>query len=39
VVHVLMVVYAGPINEMRSMITGRFRVREAPDDAREPADG
>jgi len=27
VVHVLMVVYAGPINEMRSMISGRFRVR------------
>lgn len=27
VVHVAMVVYAGPINEMRSMITGRFRVR------------
>ena len=27
VVHVLMVIYAGPINEMRSMITGRFRVR------------
>ena len=26
VVHVLMVVYAGPINELRSMITGRFRV-------------
>jgi thiosulfate reductase cytochrome b subunit len=26
-VHVLMVVYAGPINELRSMITGRFRVR------------
>lgn len=26
-VHVLMVFYAGPINEMRSMITGRFRVR------------
>jgi thiosulfate reductase cytochrome b subunit len=26
-VHVAMVVYAGPINEMRSMITGRFRVR------------
>ena len=25
-VHVLMVVYAGPVNEMRSMITGRFRV-------------
>lgn len=26
-VHVVMVVYAGPINELRSMITGRFRVR------------
>jgi thiosulfate reductase cytochrome b subunit len=26
-VHVLMVVMAGPINELRSMITGRFRVR------------
>jgi len=29
VVHVLMVFYAGFLNEMRSMITGRFRVREA----------
>jgi thiosulfate reductase cytochrome b subunit len=28
-IHVLMVVYAGPINEMRSMITGRFRVHGA----------
>jgi thiosulfate reductase cytochrome b subunit len=27
IVHVVMVVYAGPVNEMRSMITGRFRVR------------
>jgi thiosulfate reductase cytochrome b subunit len=27
VVHVLMVVYAGPINELRSMLSGRFRVR------------
>src|SRR6476659_9293562 len=27
-IHVVMVVYAGPINEMRSMITGRFRVRK-----------
>ena len=27
VVHVLMVVYAGPLNEMRSMLSGRFRVR------------
>lgn len=26
-VHVAMVFYAGPINEMRSMITGRFRVK------------
>ncbi len=26
-VHVVMVVYAGPINELRSMITGRFKVR------------
>lgn len=32
-VHVLMVFYAGFFNEMRSMITGRFRVRaEAGDD-------
>ncbi|MFS8137559.1 MAG: cytochrome b/b6 domain-containing protein [Thermomonas sp.] len=29
IVHLLMVVYAGPINEMRSMITGRFRIRMA----------
>jgi thiosulfate reductase cytochrome b subunit len=34
-VHVVMVVYAGPINEMRSMITGRFRVREVVADAAE----
>lgn len=35
-VHVLMVFYAGPINEMRSMITGRFRVRyPASSDAKE----
>ena len=27
IVHVVMVVYAGPINEMRSMLSGRFRVR------------
>ena len=26
-VHVLMVVYAGPLNELRSMLSGRFRVR------------
>lgn len=29
-VHVLMVVFAGPINEMRSMLSGRFRVRTDP---------
>lgn len=40
VVHVLMVVYAGPINEMRSMITGRFKVRGAlPDAARKTDPG
>jgi thiosulfate reductase cytochrome b subunit len=26
-VHVLMVLYAGPVNELRSMLSGRFRVR------------
>ncbi len=36
VVHVVMVVYAGPINEMRSMITGRFKVRGAlPDETQD----
>jgi thiosulfate reductase cytochrome b subunit len=30
IVHVLMVVYAGPINEMRSMVSGRFRIRTGP---------
>jgi thiosulfate reductase cytochrome b subunit len=25
-VHLLMVVLAGPVNEIRSLITGRFRV-------------
>ncbi|MCY7353846.1 MAG: cytochrome b/b6 domain-containing protein [Lysobacter sp.] len=36
-VHVVMVVYAGPINELRSMITGRFRVRyPRPDAVQEP---
>lgn len=35
-VHVVMVVYAGPINEMRAMISGRFRVRfPAGTDSRE----
>lgn len=27
VVHVLMVVYAGPVNALRSMLSGRFRIR------------
>ncbi len=29
VVHLLMVVLAGPFNEMRSMITGRYRLPRA----------
>ena len=33
IVHLLMVVLAGPINEVRSMITGRFRV---PQETSEP---
>ncbi len=39
IVHVVMVVYAGPVNELRSMITGRFRVRypAAGAEAPEPA--
>ena len=36
IVHIVMVVYAGPVNEMRSMITGRFRVRY-PNDEVPPA--
>jgi thiosulfate reductase cytochrome b subunit len=28
IVHILMVILAGPINEVRSMITGRYRVPE-----------
>jgi thiosulfate reductase cytochrome b subunit len=28
-VHILMVILAGPLNELRSMITGRYRVPEA----------
>ena len=35
-IHVIMVVYAGPVNEMRSMITGRFRVRDAAPPAADP---
>ncbi|MEO8128917.1 MAG: cytochrome b/b6 domain-containing protein [Bryobacteraceae bacterium] len=33
VVHLLMVVLAGPINEVRSMITGRYRLSGRRDDA------
>jgi thiosulfate reductase cytochrome b subunit len=29
-VHVVMVILAGPFNEMRSMITGRFAIRVPP---------
>ena len=39
VVHVLMVLLSGPVNEMRSMITGRFRVRDAAPVQTEDADG
>lgn len=42
VVHVLMVFYAGFFNEMRSMVTGRFRVRgeqPQPDTAEERTHG
>ena len=39
VVHVVMVVAAGPVNELRSMITGRFRLPRArsanPEESRE----
>lgn len=38
VVHLLMVVFAGPINEMRSMLSGRFRVRIDPSTARAEID-
>lgn len=38
VVHLLMVVFAGPINEMRSMLSGRFRVRIDPTAARAEID-
>lgn len=30
VVHIVMVLAAGPVNEMRSILTGRYRVRERP---------
>jgi thiosulfate reductase cytochrome b subunit len=30
IVHLVMVVLSGPINNMRSMITGRYRIKEAP---------
>jgi len=29
-VHVFMVLVSGPVNQMRSMITGRYRIRERP---------
>jgi len=37
-VHVVMVVYAGPVNELRSMLSGRFRVRW-PREPRSNGDG
>ena len=41
-VHLIMVVLAGPLNEVRSMITGRFRLpkhrKEKPEPTAEPAE-
>ena len=34
-IHIAMVVLAGPINEMRSMLTGRYRLPRAPEPRRE----
>ena len=36
-IRVLMVFYVGPINEMRSMITGRMRTRYPRGSSAEPA--
>lgn len=36
-VHIFMVIAAGPINEMRSMITGRYRLTPTRDEAGEKA--
>ena len=37
-VHIAMVIAAGPINEIRSMITGRFRLPPDPDPAAETSE-
>ena len=34
VVHIMMVILAGPINEMRSMITGRYRIAPEPEEGK-----
>ncbi len=34
IVHLVMVVLSGPINNMRSMITGRYRIKENDDEQR-----
>jgi thiosulfate reductase cytochrome b subunit len=40
VVHIVMVVLAGPVNELRSMITGWYRTSPGtPPDSKERADG
>ena len=38
VVHLVMVVLAGPINELRSMITGRYTLPADRDEAPKPAE-
>ncbi|WP_199178603.1 cytochrome b/b6 domain-containing protein [Acidimangrovimonas sediminis] len=35
VVHIVMVLAAGPLNEMRSILTGRYRIRSQPDATEE----
>ena len=36
-VHVFMVVVSGPVNQLRAMITGRYRIHDAPVPVPEPA--
>ena len=36
IVHIIMVLLAGPLNELRSMITGRYRL--SPGEPAEPGD-
>jgi thiosulfate reductase cytochrome b subunit len=38
IIHIVMVVLAGPFNELRSMITGHYRVSENPETQAEPTE-